>query len=83
MVDILTKLKQAEIPDMKIKLARMLTGLFHANWPVFEKHPLFTMKELVKPENQDKTREKSTCTCPKHDNETFLKRASCMFRNST
>ena len=41
----------------------------HGNWPAFKKHTVFTMEELVKPENQDKTREKSTCK--KHENETF------------
>ena len=41
----------------------------HGNWPDFKKHTVFTMEELVKPENQDKTREKSTCK--QHENETF------------
>ena len=41
----------------------------HGNWPAFEKHTVFTMDELVKPENQNKTRE--TSRCKKHKNETF------------
>ena len=41
----------------------------HGNWLDFEKHTVFTMEELVMPENQDKAREKSTCK--KHKNETF------------
>ena len=41
----------------------------HGNWPAFEKHTVFTMEELVKPKNQDKTREKSTCK--KHENDAF------------
>ena len=41
----------------------------HAKWPAFEKHTVFTIEELLKPENQDKAREKSTCK--KHENETF------------
>ena len=41
----------------------------HAKWPAFEKHTVFTMDELVKPENQDKARE--TSTCKKYKNEIF------------
>ena len=41
----------------------------HGKWPVLKKHTVFTMEELVNPENQDKTREKSTCE--KHNNETL------------
>ena len=41
----------------------------HGKWPVLKKHTVFTMEELVNPENQDKTREKSTCE--KHRNETL------------
>ena len=41
----------------------------HGKWPVLKKHTVFTMEELVNPENQDKTREKSTCE--KHENETL------------
>ena len=41
----------------------------HEMWPALKKHTVFTMEELVNPENRDKTREKSTCE--KHRNETF------------
>ena len=41
----------------------------HGNWLAFKKHTVFTMEELVKPENRDKTREKSRCK--KHENKTF------------
>ena len=41
----------------------------HERWPALKKHTIFTMEELVNPENQNKTREKSTCE--KHNNETF------------
>ena len=41
----------------------------HGKWPALKNHTVFTMEELANPENQDKTREKSTCK--KHENETL------------
>ena len=41
----------------------------HEKWPAFKKHTVFTMEELANPQNQNKTREKSTCE--KHKNETL------------
>ena len=42
----------------------------HERWPALKKHTIFTMDELATdPENQNKTREKSTCE--QHKNETL------------
>ena len=43
----------------------------HGNWLAFKKHTVFTMEELIKPENQDKTRVTESIFCEKHENETL------------